>query len=74
MNSLEETDSFTVAKILRVLKLKREKGGTTLCFTVAKILRVLKLVYPTSPEIVGFTVAKILRVLKPQINRQGFST
>ena len=39
--------SFTVAKILRVLKLRLEHLGQTYRFTVAKILRVLKHVKDT---------------------------
>ena len=56
--------SFTVAKILRVLK----PGGYDIFprtgFTVAKILRVLKLNLIKSIPSSSFTVAKILRVLK----------
>ena len=37
--------SFTVAKILRVLKLQEHNAHTDLGFTVAKILRVLKRTY-----------------------------
>ena len=56
---------FTVAKILRVLKLRSKFRMTQECFTVAKILRVLKLKVSTARVDSGFTVAKILRVLKP---------
>ena len=60
--------SFTVAKILRVLKQTSLGTVYLVCFTVAKILRVLKLWPQRRLSISCFTVAKILRVLKPQIN------
>ncbi len=65
---------FTVAKILRVLKLNIDIKKEPCGFTVAKILRVLKQGDGKPLPCQCFTVAKILRVLKPQIDRQGFST
>ena len=55
---------FTVAKILRVLKLLTIGARYCLCFTVAKILRVLKQNRYCRINLPSFTVAKILRVLK----------
>ena len=42
MHTFSFTKSFTVAKILRVLKLVPPHPADHTCFTVAKILRVLK--------------------------------
>ena len=60
--------SFTVAKILRVLKQCLLSLSVSKCFTVAKILRVLKRIYIINFSYLCFTVAKILRVLKLEAN------
>ena len=57
-------DGFTVAKILRVLKLSHSAKRALQRFTVAKILRVLKPLRSPDVFLICFTVAKILRVLK----------
>ena len=69
----KETASFTVAKILRVLKLEVLVFSGLSCFTVAKILRVLKHEKEEKKWKAGFTVAKILRVLKHSIRFWQFS-
>ena len=38
-------DGFSIAKIMRVLKLFIDNGMKKYCFSIAKIMRVLKLVF-----------------------------
>ena len=66
--------SFTVAKILRVLKRDLRFFSLACGFTVAKILRVLKLKYCLTFALGCFTVAKILRVLKHRLLVCSFIT
>ncbi len=58
-------NGFSIAKIMRVLKLFDLDDKQNECFSIAKIMRVLKLYFPFFNLSSSFSIAKIMRVLKP---------